>query len=1206
MNTQFATFIFRCSILIPLALGGGLSSLLSAPTRVQVDGFLDNVFPENTPNSTRDWRLEQAFPSGGVGGIVFNEPMGFVAVPDSPAKYVWGKKGQIWLMEDGFNEDLKQVALDIRSKTSTSGEAGLQSIALHPEFGQVGSPNRGYIYLVHNTIQDWSPPKPSYALRWRLARYNVIDPDNSLIIDPTSELILVDQYTRHIHHGGALFFGPLDGFLYFSVGDGDTAANSQQIDLRLFGGIFRIDVDMNPALSHPIPKQPVDGITAEYYIPNDNPFVGVPGALGEFYALGLRNPYRVTADRQTGAIFAGDVGGNRLEEINQIVPGGNYQWKYREGHHVLSSPPNPMIGIDQAPIHVFGHDLANAIIGGFTYRGSAYSGELDGRYLFAVLGSGIIYSLEDPQNGSYDLSALAEMPQAPPPNFRRAAMVGFSEDEDGELYVAQLDPNGKIFKLVKNDEEGPAFPLLLSETGAFTDTANMVPAPFLIPYDVNSPLWSDGTLKKRWVVMPNDGAPYQPSVEQAVWTEKYEWFFPPGTVFVKHFELPVDDGDPFVIRRLETRFLVLDNQGQSYGLTYRWRPDHSEADLVDVDGLEENIEIVTVNDQTRTQTWAYPSRNQCMQCHTPQTHYVLGANTRQLNRTIDYEAINENQNQLLSWSEAGLIQGLTLNDLEKASALVELDDVAPLEDKVRSYLDTNCAHCHQPGGGRALFDARWDTPVVAQGFINGRTFETSDSILVVPGDPAGSYIYQRLSTLGISQMPPLPKNALHGEAISALHDYILQWDLDGSLSESWEQTHLGTTYQKGFARHKDGKFELGSAGFLNSSQDNILLVHQSIEGDFELIAKVSEPRLNGTNKITLAGLIARENLTPGSPMFSVINTGVIRPSFRIWGRKTQNVNIDTRITASNSNFPYLRLTRNGDILRGYYSRNRTTWTLAHTGANYLQSGPLEVGMFLGGHTDAGKEINSLTFDQVSLDKTTVSVVAVDAVAVEGSADNGGELRFTRSGPLDDILVLRLSWSGVAANSHDVALMPAVLTFHPSENSLSLAVDALADNEEDPAEALTVTIAPDSRFVRTKSSATVGLGESTFDGWRALWYSPAELSNSSVSGKLANGDKDAYNTWMEFFLGTNPKLAEGEVVTAWIQNNALYMRYPQNLYAGAQIGKITASATLGSWVDTTVIDVESEIIGMQEWKTVRDLRSIDNNETLFLRLEVDTP
>ena len=94
--------------------------------------------------------------------------------------------------------------------------------------------------------------------------------------------------------------------------------------------------------------------------------------------------------------------------------------------------------------------------------------------------------------------------------------------------------------------------------------------------------------------------------------------------------------------------------------------------------------------------------------------------------------------------------------------------------------------------------------------------------------------------------------------------------------------------------------------------------------------------------------------------------------------------------------------------------------------------------------------------------------------------------------------------------------------------------------------------------------------------------------------------------MEFFLGTNPKLAEGEVVTAWIQNNALYMRYPQNLYAGAQIGKITASATLGSWVDTTVIDVESEIIGMQEWKTVRDLRSIDNNETLFLRLEVDTP
>jgi len=1183
----------------------GFDVLPAAPLRVPVDGFLNNVFPKNAPESTRPWRIEQAFPEGGVGGIVFDEPMGFIPVPNGPSLYVIGKKGLIWLMEDGFAEDEKQVALDLSSKTTSISEAGLQSIALHPEFGQTASPNRGYLYVIYTTALGGPPAHPSYVQGWRLSRYTVTDPDNSLIIDPSSELILVNQSTGIFHHGGALFFGPLDNFLYFSAGDGGLASNRQQIDRRLFSGVFRIDVDMNPIRSHAIPKQPVDGTTANYFIPNDNPFVGEIGALEEFYALGLRNPYRVTADRQTGVILAGDVGEASFEEINIILPGSNYQWPYREGLSSRSSMPVPLIGNDQAPIHVIGRGLSVAVIGGYTYRGSAYDAELGGHYIYSDLTSGIVYSLGDPQNGDTTVSILAEVPLTPPTNIRPGSNVaGFSEDENGELYLHQLDPNGKIFKIVKNDNTAQVFPLLLSQTGAFTDTANMVPSAALIPYEVNAPLWSDGALKKRWAIIPNDGAPYQPSVEQAVWTERYEWFFPAGTVFVKHFEIRSDDTDPSIIRRLETRFLVLDDEGTAYGVTYRWRPDHSDADLVDIDGLEEEIEIATSDTQSRFQTWTYPSTNQCMQCHTQQSRYVLGANTRQLNLETYYESTNTTQNQLLAWNEAGLIRNFAPADLIGAPALVSVDADVSLETKVRSYLDTNCSHCHQPGGVRALFDARSDTVLVAQGFINGRTAEVSSNTLLVPGDPAGSYMHERLSTLGPVQMPPIAKNILDDAGIMTLHDYILQLVLEDYLPPEWEQTELGTSFNQGLARFENGTFELGASGFpIGGTRDNALFVHQTIEGDFEMIAKVNEPSRPGSNLIMYAGLMARTDLTPGSPMYSVVDSGLERKSSRVISRQVQGASGPTQVTSS-SNRPFQRLTRNGDTLRSYHSSDGVSWTLAHTGIDHFQGEALEVGMFLAGHTDAEEVLNSVTFEQVNLEAAEVAVIVVDAVAVENSSDDG-ELQFTRSGPLDGTLVLNLVWSGEAANSLDVFDLPATITFNPSENIKRISVDALADSDIDPAEALTVTITPDTRFALTSSNATVGIGESAFDAWRSLHYNPSELVDSGISGAMANCDNDEYVTIQEFFFGTNPNEQEGSVITVWIENNFLHLRYPRSIYASDLIFLVEANTTLETslWSGATITEVSSQTIGTQELKTVRDIRPLSGLKAMYLRLAI---
>src|ERR1051325_837896 len=120
---------------------------------------------------------------------------------------------------------------------------------------------------------------------------------------------------------------------------------------------------------------------------------------------------------------------------------------------------------------------------------------------------------------------------------------------------------------------------LLSQTAAFSDLSTLTPASGLIPYDVNTPLWSDSAIKSRWMALPNDGAPYSTN-EQAGFASAGEWTFPDGTVFIKHFDLAVDETNPSLKHRLETRLLVRDTNGFAYGLTYKWRADHSDADLL--------------------------------------------------------------------------------------------------------------------------------------------------------------------------------------------------------------------------------------------------------------------------------------------------------------------------------------------------------------------------------------------------------------------------------------------------------------------------------------------------------------------------------------------------------------------------------------------------------------------------------------------------
>jgi uncharacterized repeat protein (TIGR03806 family) len=308
---------------------------------------------------------------------------------------------------------------------------------------------------------------------------------------------------------------------------------------------------------------------------------------------------------------------------------------------------------------------------------------------------------------------------------------------------------------------------LLSQTGAFKDLKTLAPADALVPYDVNVSFWSDGAGKARWMALPA-GAKigYSPTGE---------WSFPPGAVFVKHFDIALDERDPSTTRRLETRFLVIGQAGKFYGVTYKWRPDNSDADLLP-GGQLETLTIQTAAGP-RTQTWRYPSPTDCRLCHTPLAGQVLGVSTRQINRDFTHPATGTTENQLVAWNRARRFAPVLADaDIPNLPRLAAPTDAArSLEDRARSWLDANCANCHRPGGVPGLFDARYDTPLAKQNLIHGPVtidLGIANVRAITPGDPERSMILKRIVTLKAVTMPPVAHHVVDAEAVDLLTAWI--------------------------------------------------------------------------------------------------------------------------------------------------------------------------------------------------------------------------------------------------------------------------------------------------------------------------------------------------------------------------------------------------------------------------------------------------
>ena len=311
-----------------------------------------------------------------------------------------------------------------------------------------------------------------------------------------------------------------------------------------------------------------------------------------------------------------------------------------------------------------------------------------------------------------------------------------------------------------------SIPALLSQTGAFTNLRQLEPAGTLLPYDLVLAFWSDGAAKTRFVALPDAKVGFSPTGE---------WTFPPGTVFVKTFELPTDTKQPDVKRRLETRLLVVDRTGGVYGVTYKWRDDLSDADLVAPEGLHQDVTIHDANG-TRLQSWYYPSREDCLVCHNSHTRGPLGPKTRQMNRDLRYpDGVTENQ--LHRWNRLGLFDtALNESDIATLPTLARSDDTTrSVEDRARSWLDANCGHCHRPGGTVANFDARYETPLAQQHLIDGPVLidENVDRARVIsPHDPWRSVALMRVNTNGEIRMPPLARNTIDTQGVTVLRNWI--------------------------------------------------------------------------------------------------------------------------------------------------------------------------------------------------------------------------------------------------------------------------------------------------------------------------------------------------------------------------------------------------------------------------------------------------
>lgn len=708
--------------------GGGTPAPPLDPVTVGLDARPSNlscVAPAKSASAGNAIALQQVF-----AGIALNQPLAMLQAPGDDTRWFVLEKGSgsagTARVRVFANTPNATAASNFLSLTvNANNEGGLLGLAFHPQWA---ANRHAYVSFTEGT--------PMVSV---VARFTSTDNGLTLNAATRQDVIRVNQPFDN-HNGGQVAFGP-DGFLYFGLGDGGSGGDplsTAQDTTDLLGSMLRLNVDG----------------ASPYSIPADNPFAG--GAMctpdhtvqanncPEIYAWGFRNPWRWSFDAATGDLWLGDVGQGAFEEVDRVQRGGNYGWDCREGSSAFGSPAASCAAatglID--PVHQYGRTLGFSITGGYVYRGSALPA-LVGRYLFADFGSGRIWRLV-PNGAGFSAEELLDT---------SLSIASFGEGNDGELYV--VNHGGSLHRIVGAGGSAPPVspvPALLSATGCVSAQNPAQPAAGLIPYEPAAQFWSDGATKERWLAVPN-------GTSIAVGGDG-DFSLPNGTVLMKHFRL---NG-----ALVETRLFMRHPDGEWAGYTYEWNAQRTDATLV------QGGKTATIG----SQSWIFPSGNDCLTCHTAAAGASLGLEAAQLNRDFVYASTGRTANQLRTLDGITLFTTPLGDPAQQPAMPNPFDTSAPLAQRARAYLHTNCAQCHRSGGPTpSSMDLRYSTLLSSMNAC-GAVPQSGDlglgatARIIAPGSAADSVLVARMSRRDANAMPPLASSIVDTAGVELLQQWI--------------------------------------------------------------------------------------------------------------------------------------------------------------------------------------------------------------------------------------------------------------------------------------------------------------------------------------------------------------------------------------------------------------------------------------------------